>query len=419
MSVNHHLLAKATTDSVLANFKSGKWKCINGVGKDFYRVGCDTTFPSPDAAFYDDAKKLMVSFEFKPPTETKRGILTGLGQSIAYLNSSNLSYLIVPQTLEDFQIGKYMTDLFINQIEENLPVGLITYENNNPTNVSLIHNVTALKKEVVFKSLVNERFWAKHQDMPLPLFHLLLYCFYRKKTDNKMTEDPFSFCWDNYMFPKSNQTSITTTPVKDIKGDIITTLGRNKPLTYNEKKIAKINLLHGATKTAAIADFKVKESSSYNGNGGSRSIRKYCMAFLSHIGVVDSINSITDLGFKLFHLGLVNGPSSKVFRDYFTQTILITGHHLDLIFDLDNLCNEHRGKKTIVQIREIMLNEYLTKGMIKQNPNRQASEESGVGFLKYEFILWKSLGLLVDTNGKPEISFNWKKITEVCSLPDL
>ena len=35
MSVNHHLLAKATTDSVLANFKSGKWKCINGVGKIF------------------------------------------------------------------------------------------------------------------------------------------------------------------------------------------------------------------------------------------------------------------------------------------------------------------------------------------------------------------------------------------------
>ena len=91
MSVNHHLLAKATTDSVLANFKSGAWNCCTDVGTEFYRVGCDSTFPSPDAAFYDDAKKLMVTFEFKPPTETKRGILTGLGQSIAYLNSSNLS----------------------------------------------------------------------------------------------------------------------------------------------------------------------------------------------------------------------------------------------------------------------------------------------------------------------------------------
>jgi hypothetical protein len=419
MSVNHHFLAKTTTDSVLANFKSGAWKCVNDVGVDFYRVGCDSTFPSPDAAFYDDVKKLMVSFEFKPPTETKRGILTGLGQSIAYLNSSNLSYLVIPQTLEDFQIGAYMTDLFQKQIEENLPVGLIIYENNTPTNVQLIHNVNVLASQVEFKALVNERFWAKHQDMPLPLFHLLLYCFYRKKTESSMTEDPFSFCWDNYMFPKSNQTNITTTPVRDMRGDVITTLGRNKPLTYNEKKIAKIDLLHGATKAAAIADFKVKEKSGYNGNGGSMSVRKYCMAFLRHIGVVDSTNSITDLGFKLFHLGLVNGPNSKVFRDYFTQVVLLTGHHLDLIFDLDKFCNEYRGKKKMEDIKAIMLNDYESRGMIKKNPNRKAGDESSVGFLKYESILWRSLGLLVDTGGKPETSFNWKKITEVCSLPDL
>ena len=116
MSANHHLLAKTTTDSVLAKFKSEAWKCVTDVGKDFYRVGCDSTFPSPDAAFYDDGKKLMVSFEFKPPTETKRGILTGLGQSIAYLNSSNLSYLVIPQFLEDFQLENYMTSLFQNQI---------------------------------------------------------------------------------------------------------------------------------------------------------------------------------------------------------------------------------------------------------------------------------------------------------------
>ena len=121
MSVNHHLLAKTTTDSVLANFKSGTWKCVNDVGIDFYRVGCNSTFPSPDAAFYDDVKKILVSFEFKPPTETKRGILTGLGQSIAYLNNCNLSYLVIPQKLEDFDIGNYMTDLFVNQIEDNLP----------------------------------------------------------------------------------------------------------------------------------------------------------------------------------------------------------------------------------------------------------------------------------------------------------
>ena len=100
--MNHHLLAKMTTDSVLAKFKSGEWKCC-GVGTNFYRVGCDSSFPSPDATFYDESEKLTVCFEFKPTTENKRGILTGLGQSIAYLKSSNVSYLIVPNKLEDFE----------------------------------------------------------------------------------------------------------------------------------------------------------------------------------------------------------------------------------------------------------------------------------------------------------------------------
>ena len=130
MSMNHHLLAKTTTDSILAKFKLDEWKCCGNVGTGFYRVGCNATFPSPDAAFYEDDRNLLVSFEFKPATETKRGILTGLGQSIAYLNSSNLSYLIIPQKLEDFEIGEYMTDLYSNQISGNLPVGLILYENN-------------------------------------------------------------------------------------------------------------------------------------------------------------------------------------------------------------------------------------------------------------------------------------------------
>jgi hypothetical protein len=92
---------------------------------------------------------------------------------------------------------------------------------------------------------------------------------------------------------------------------------------------------------------------------------------------------------------------------------------LDLIFDLDNLCNQFRGEKTMQQIKETLLDDYETKGMIKRNPNRIAGDSSTVDFLKYEFILWNSLGLLVSTNGQPEKSFNWKKITEISSLPDL
>jgi hypothetical protein len=418
MSVNHHLLAKATTDSVLANFKSGAWNCCTDVGTEFYRVSCDSTFPSPDAAFYDDAKKLMVTFEFKPPTETKRGILTGLGQSIAYLNSSNLSYLIVPQTLEDYRIGEYMTDLYQNQIKENLPIGLILYENNNPTNVSLVHNVNNLVKTKEFKSVANGRFWAKHLDMPIPLFHLILHCYYLKKI-GQIPRDAFAYCWDKYLVPDHVLNTLTPTSIKDLNGDLIKTLSGRKNIIFLEKKTAEIRKLSGQLKDTAIADLKKDADTSFVGDNYYNSIKKNFVTFLKHIGVVDSMGNLTEDGFKLYHLGLVNGPNSKIFHDYFTQTVLITGHHLDLIFDLDNLCNQYRGRYGIFQIRDIMLNDYEAKGMIKRNPNRKAGDESKVEFLKYEFILWNSLGLTVKTSGKPEISFNWKKITEVCSMPEL
>lgn len=418
MSANHHLLAKATTDSVLAHFKSGAWKCVSDVGEDFYRVGCDSTFPSPDAAFYDDVKKLMVTFEFKPPTESKRGILTGLGQSIAYLNNSNLSYLIIPQKLEDFDIGNYMTDLYQNQIEVNLPIGLIVYENNTPTNVSLVHNVNTLTKSTVFKTVSNGRFWAKHLDMPIPLFHLILHCYYLKKI-GQITGDAFAYCWETYLVPNSVLKTLIPTPIKDMNGDFIKTLTGRKNIIFFEKKVAPVKKLSGSAKGRAIMDLKKDADTSFVGDNYYNSIKKNFVTFLKHIGVVDSIGNLTEDGFKLYHLGLVNGPSSKIFQDYFTQTILITGHHLDLIFDLDNLCNQYRGEFNIMEIRNIMLNEYEAKGMIKRNPNRQANDISRVEFLKYEFILWNSLGLTVKTNGKPDVSFNWKKITEVCSMPDL
>jgi len=418
MTLNHHLLAKATTDSVLAKFKSGAWQCCKDIGIDFYRVGCESTFPSPDASFYDDAKKLMVSFEFKPPTETKRGILTGLGQSIAYLNNSNLSYLIIPRRLEDFDIGLYMADLFKNKIEDHLPIGLIVYENDTPTNVSLHHNVNALTKEAEFKAVANGRFWAKHQDLPIPLFHLLLHCYYLKKI-GQIVDDAFAYCWQTFLVPSANLKTLNPNIILDISGKPIRTLSGVKNNLFFEKKFANAKKLKGKARRISVVELESDSNTNFIGDNTYNSYKKNYVTFLKHLGVIDSNGNITESGFKLYHLGLVNGPTSKIFYDYFTQAVLIIGHHLDLIFDLDNLCNKFRGIKTIKEVKDQMLNDYGAKGMIKRNPNRKVGEDSAVGFLKYEFILWNSLSLTVKTNGKPEISFNWKKITEVCSLPDL
>jgi len=418
MSINHHLLAKTTTDSILAKFKSGDWKCYGNVGTDFYRTGVDSSFPSPDAAFYDDGNKIMVSFEFKPPTENKRGILTGLGQSIAYLKSSNISYLIIPKKLQGFDLQYYMKDLFSNLVGDNLPIGLIAYDNDHPSEVSLIHNVDSLSEVKQFNPIGEGRFWAKHVDLPIPLFHLILHCYYLKKTD-QVKEDAFAYCWKTYLFNSGSLKTLEPNDVKDVRGEVIKTVAGTKNIRYLEKKLKNAKALAKKKQKEAILQLEKDVKTDFIGDNYYNSIKKNLVTFLKHVGMVDSTGTLTDYGVKLYHLGLMNGPNSKIFQDYFLKCVLITGHHLDLIFDINGLCNEYRGKKTTEEIKEKMNDDYEKEGMIKRNPNRKAGKTSKVKFLKYEFLLWRSLSLIEKSKGKPNISFNWKKITEACSLPEL
>lgn len=187
----HHLLAKTTTDEILNNFKTGSWTYgASGHGTNFLRTGTPADFPSPDAAFYDSVNKELAYFEFKPETETKRGILTGVGQGIAYLEKCNLSFLIAPKLLAGYDLESYLTDLYTHQLSA-IPTGLIIYDNANPKNVRLVKNVTSLVGTAATPRTVTvERFWAKHQDLPIPLFHLILHYYYLKKV-NHIGGDPF------------------------------------------------------------------------------------------------------------------------------------------------------------------------------------------------------------------------------------
>lgn len=418
MSANHHFLAKTTTDSVLEKFRTGNWSCCDDAGAGFYRVGCDSSFPSPDAAFFDDTKKILVSFEFKPPTETKRGILTGLGQSIAYLKSCNLSYLVIPSKIEDFRMGDYMADLYTKQIGDHLPVGLIVYDNDQPSEVELRHNVKSITDTRVFASFAASRFWAKHQDLPLPLFHLILHCYYLKKI-GLVKDDAFAYCWKTFLVPPGVLSELRGVEVKDLSGTIIKTLSGRKNIIFLEKKLNKISELKGAEQQLAIEKLSRDIDTRISGDNYYNSIKKNFVTFIKHIGAIDSTGNLTEEGFKLYELGLSAGANSILFENYFLKTVLTSGHHLDLILDLDNLCNKYRGKKNLSEVISIMEEEYETKGMIKRNPRRIAGDESSVDFLKYETILWHSTNLMIQIKGKPEAAFNWKKITDICSLPDL
>lgn len=409
MSLNHHILAKTATDEVLDKFKRTEWQCANGYGQNFYRVGTNADFPSPDAAFFDPDNNLLVSFEFKPPTETKRGILTGVGQSIAYLQNSDVSYLISPIMLEDFNIGDYLLDLYSNQIHKKIPTGLILYENNNPTQVTMAQNVENIEiANIKHSTHKANRFWAKHQDLPIPLFHVILHYYYLKKT-HMMQGDPFAECWLRHMLSPTVLKDFQTTPVYDLSGKPITTLAGRKQIVFLEKIIPKLK----GTSEEKRAVLAKRIDTTYSGDNLFNSYKKNYVSFLKGMQMIDSENSLTESGFRLYHLGLVNGATSKIFTDYFTRELLTTGHHLDLILDFDTL-KQSKASADISEIISELEIEYEDKGYIERNPNRVSADISSVEFLKYERILWKALNL-IDTH----YTIQWRKITEICSLPDL
>lgn len=417
MQMNHHILAKATTDSVLRKFKSEEWSCYNNIGKDFFRVTTDAAFPSPDAAFFDEANKFLASFEFKPPTETKRGILTGVGQSIAYLQEANISFLVAPERLEDFDLCNFLTDLFKRQIYGKLPTGLIIYENNCPENVRLISEISpnidvSTQANFNTRSITTSRYWAKHQDLPISLFHLLLHCYYLKKS-NSISEDAFKYCWNHYLISETILDDFRPKPIYDCNNELILTPAGTKQLLMLEKILNKSVEMPLEERRAYIAH---EIDTEFTGDNKYQAYKKNFVTFLKHLKVIDSTGNITDSGFKLYHLGLVHGANSKIFKDYFTKEVLTTGHHLDLLLDLDEILR--RSTCSFNEVLSTMEREYGEKGFIKRNPNRISNTTSTVGFLKYECILWRSLGLLSRTPGAlPNV--NWKLITSICGLPEL
>lgn len=411
MSLNHHILAKTTTDAILGKFKTAEWFYGDGKGKDFYRVGTSAEFPSPDAAFFDPIQKVTASFEFKPPTETKRGILTGVGQSIAYLQSSNVSYLVAPKHLADYDLAAFLRDLYSKQISGKLPTGLILYDNNEPSNVEMAYNVDLIGNAKLNARIAEtDRFWAKHQDLPIPLFHLILHYYYLKRV-HVIEGDPFAECFKREFITQTIQDDLTCKEsILDLSGNPIKTVAGTKNIIFLEKTSSKARKLdHLAARSLIMRAI----DTSFVGDNYYNSYKKNYLSFMKHLQVIDSENTLTERGFELYHLGLVNGPTSKIFVDCFTKEILTTGHHLDLILDIDALKQAHPDW-TIEHLLTQMESDYENRGLLKKNPNRKHSNESAVKFLKYERILWNSLGLVDKRN-----TIQWKKITEICSLPDL
>lgn len=241
---------------------------------------------------------------------------------------------------------------------------------------------------------------------------MILHYYYLKKV-NQISGDPFEVLYTTKLVPPSVLTTFAAVPVQDVTGRNIKTVAGRKDLMQFEKRINDYLQLPPAAQPAELARMKAEIDPQTKGDTNYQSIRKNYLSFVKQMQMIDSAGELTELGFAMYHLGLVNGPTSKLFTDYFIKELLTTGHHLDVLLDFDKM-RQSMPTATVADVLSSMKADYEARGFIKSNPGRVAGTKSTVGFLKYEQILWKNLGLM----DKKSI-VQWNRITEICSLPEL
>jgi hypothetical protein len=414
----HHSLARIVSQSLLEKWRVDFWpgsKISNGVILGRGQV----VFPSPDATFIDNTKQLTITMEFKPPTSSKREILTGLGQAISYLDFSSMSYLAIPETIVDnFNIKEYMCNLFENRgINSKFPIGLVVYKNDNPLDLEIVKEID---NDLNPRTMTDNRnvgsYWATYKDSNPHTIWLLLDIAYNldERTDRK--DKIWEEFFDNYYCPKNKKYngeecvsnvnhwnegfgkgfSETFKPLKDDFKDNRITLGQ---LTQ------EIDNIIGKNNT---------------GDSLYKSYSKNRMPLLAHLGLWDEQYYLTESGYDLHKTGKIYGPNSNVFKDKLAKIILIEGKHLDLILDIEN-STRNKNFNSVGDAKKEVTDQLEDKGLIKRNPNRSPDPNNAKDDFESEFQLWNKVGFVLKQGRSFYIknkgfNFDWSEITRILSL---
>lgn len=383
-----------------------------------YQTVASQTFPAPDSMLFDPSYKRSIAFEFKPPTETKRGILTGLGQAIAYLQSSSLAYLVVPSKCADgYDLTNYLVKLFDGSIRGKLPLGLIDYEDDEAKQIRLQvdipDNFAHQLKET--PSLKTTRYWAKWVDMPLNGLWIILDLAYQLplSSDNRI-ECIWRKFFDEHLFPKDQRTTLEILPSKIIKHD-------GTPLMFMDKtkKQLKAKVDTGdITEDEALSIIGDKINPDKPGDNYYKSVKKNYLPLIKHLMLWDDQGQLTEDGFQLHKIGKIHGATGKTFMNHFGRIVLTNGKHLDLILDVEEFTRNKEFQTLDAAISALEL-DFIERGLFK--PNRGRLETGKTTFLKYERILWGHLEMLKKQDRSQYIPgrgflFSWEHLTRLCSL---
>lgn len=378
MGANHDLLAEKAGRAVIS-------KIINRVDNwgqifsDNINKAGDFSWPRPDYVCFDYDLEQSLAFEFKPPNHQKREYLTGLGQTLSYLEKHHYSGIILPKVVEGFNIAQHLANILSLDVFSRHYISVIGYDErtleSNPLNsIQLYKSIEHERTGEIITGEINQTYWCWWRDIShYEVFTLL-----------------------DLLDKHSHQT-----------GDIYTTYAWPEFWTL---------MVAGNTRTwEGIGRVKTDNETNY------RSEKQNYKIPLFQLGLIEpSEGRLTAEGYKLISLAKIYGLDSSLYIDYLTKLVLIEGKHLILIQDLEDyktrasaasLGNSTQFRKDF----ETYLDENNSIGSRKEGRTTTGNKES---YIRDELKLWNKLGLLKGNGNRYFVSgrgieFNWARITEI------
>lgn len=379
MGEMHDALANEVGNFILSKIRANDTTWRQVFSSNINRIGC-WEWPRPDVVLKDNTLSATYANEFKPPFQNKREYLTGLGQSLSYLQSHNYAGLIIPKYSDDnFRISEYIKDTLISNEFKHLPISLVEYDISNlrinpEQSIRLLKGIDTTRSSALsHRANTNETFWAFWRDAsPNEIFDILRLS-------------------DKYSYEK---------------GDIYT--------KYIYPEFYKM-MISGQTKQwdGSPRDKNASEAS-------EKAEKQNYKIPLFQLGLIDQAEGrLTKKGYQLLFVGKMYGSESAEYLDFLTYILLTDGKHLELI---NEVLHFQRSVKVPESSAEYSLNieKYLSDcGFI--GPRKPTAIKTGAknSYLRDEQKLWNKLGLLVKKSKvnyifpKEGYKFNWSNITRI------
>jgi hypothetical protein len=339
------------------------------------------TWPVPDFVLVDPASHVTVGAEFKPPQQTKREYLTGLGQAVAYARDFHYGLLILPTIADDgYPIAQHVVSILNETPLAQAPVGVLAYD------PALLSPASPDFAEARFFSLR-----AGAPTLPAPLDNSF-YAKWREMSPQEMLS-LLAFSYDE---------------MRSLASAVGTIRDRAFDRLWQAIQGGHVQHWAGGTRNYAnTPNMKVAVAKNYRN-------------FLFHLGWTESDGRLTGDGLSAMHVGTLYGAGSQPFLDTIARALLLDGKHL-ILFNAISEFQDALGTVANEQAWLSQLEDDLeARGLLKRNPARHAAAVamSSRGFLKAEKQLWKNLRLIIPRGTRAfhpgrGLIFDWARITSL------